>query len=118
MAGDDSLDRDTLSSMTVVELREICKGKSLLVSGRKSELVDRILGDLDTEPETDAPEAADALIMDEGPDEASETDSHEAASERTEHAEAVERLISRLGGEDRPEAVSYTHLTLPTNREV
>ncbi|MEE3113309.1 MAG: SAP domain-containing protein [Candidatus Thermoplasmatota archaeon] len=103
MAGDDSLDRDTLSSMTVVELREICKEKSLLVSGRKSELVDRILGDLGVEPEISPPEAADALIMDEGPDEASELDSPEVASERTEHAEAVERLISRLGGEDPPE---------------
>ena len=89
--------------MTVVELREICKEKSLLVSGRKLELVDRILGNLGVEPEISPPEAADALIMDEGPDEASELDSPEVASERTEHAEAVERLISRLGGEDPPE---------------
>lgn len=40
---DDSFDGDTLSRMTVVELREICKNLQLMVSGNKSVLIDRIL---------------------------------------------------------------------------
>ena len=40
---DDSFDGDTLSRMTVVELREICKNLQLMVSGNKSALIDRIL---------------------------------------------------------------------------
>ncbi|MDP6220200.1 MAG: SAP domain-containing protein [Candidatus Thalassarchaeaceae archaeon] len=103
MAGDDSLDRETLSSMTVAELREICKERSLFVSGNKSQLVDRILEDLDGEPELIPPEAADALIMDEGPDDAGEPIPLVVGAERTEHAEAVDHLIARLSGERQTE---------------
>jgi hypothetical protein len=103
MAGDDSLDRETLSSMTVAELREVCKERSLFVSGNKSQLVDRILEDLGGEPEPSQPEAVDALIMDEGPDEAGDPNTPEVDSEWTEHAEAVEQLIARLSKEDQTE---------------
>jgi len=103
MAGDDSLDREALSSMTVAELRDICKERSLFVSGNKSQLVDRILEYLGGEPEPSQPEAADALIMDEDPDDAGEQDPPMVETERTEHAEAVEHLIARLSGEDQPE---------------
>lgn len=55
---DDSFDGDTLSRMTVVELREICKNLQLMVSGNKSVLIDRILefngneeGDIEVENE-------------------------------------------------------------------
>jgi hypothetical protein len=45
MPEDDSIDRESLTSNTVAKLREICKNRGLLVSGKKSILVDRILED-------------------------------------------------------------------------
>ena len=39
MSEDDSIDRESLNSNTVAKLREICKKRGLLVSGKKSELV-------------------------------------------------------------------------------
>ena len=49
MTEDDSIDRESLTSNTVAKLREICKKRGLLVSGKKSELVDRILEDAGAE---------------------------------------------------------------------
>ena len=43
-AGGMGLDRDSLSSMKVSELRALCKEKGLLVSGKKEELISRLLG--------------------------------------------------------------------------
>ena len=43
-AGGMGLDRDSLSSMKVSELRVLCKEKGLLVSGKKEELITRLLG--------------------------------------------------------------------------
>ena len=53
MASDDSMDRESQSSRTVAQLREICKSRGLMVSGKKSDLVDRILDDagVASEPE-------------------------------------------------------------------
>ena len=74
MSEDDSIDRESLTSSTVAKLREICKKRGLLVSGKKSELVDRILEDagvveepVDTSEEDDWDEG-DALVMDDEPD--------------------------------------------------
>mgnify|MGYP001284201630 FL=1 len=39
------LDRDSLSTMKVSELRSLCKEKGLLISGKKEELIARLLGD-------------------------------------------------------------------------
>ena len=74
MSEDDSIDRESLTSNTVAKLREICKKRGILVSGKKSELVDRILEDagvveaaVDTSQEDDWDEG-DALVMDDEPD--------------------------------------------------
>ena len=74
MSEDDSIDRESLTSNTVAKLREICKKRGLLVSGKKSELVDRILEDagvveepVDTSEQDDWDEG-DALVMDDEPD--------------------------------------------------
>ena len=45
MASDDMQDRESLSSSTVAQLREICKNRGLIVSGKKADLIDRILED-------------------------------------------------------------------------
>ena len=45
MASDDMQEHDSLSSSTVAQLREICKDRGLMVSGKKADLIDRILED-------------------------------------------------------------------------
>ena len=45
MASDNLQDRESLSSSTVAQLREICKDRGLMVSGKKADLIDRILED-------------------------------------------------------------------------
>ena len=84
MAPDDSVDRESLTSNTVAQLREMCKQNGLMVSGKKSELVDRILEFVGVEEDLG--------------EEDSEEDSEEAL----------------VMDDDPAEAVSYTHLTLPT----
>ena len=44
------LDRDSLSAMKVSELRELCKENGLFVSGNKTELIDRLLGEESSSP--------------------------------------------------------------------
>ena len=39
------LDRDSLSSLKVSELRTLCKENGLLISGKKEELISRLLGE-------------------------------------------------------------------------
>ena len=73
MPEDATFDRESLSSNTVAKLRQICKDRGLLVSGKKSVLVDRILEDAgiveDTSP---TPEddiwQEEALVIDEEED--------------------------------------------------
>ena len=84
-AGGMGLDRDSLSSMKVSELRALCKEKGLLVSGKKGELVSRLLGKEVTKksPET------------------------KVASASLEHGkdDAIDRLLARFetGGAGMPE---------------
>ena len=87
MPDDDSIDRDSLTSNTVAKLRDICKERGLLVSGKKSVLVDRILEDagiVDAPP--DAPEEEtwdeDALVVDDDP---------------PDTREKVDEVLSRIG---------------------
>ena len=79
------LDRDSLSSMKVSELRALCKEKGLLVSGKKEELISRLLGKEVTKisPETKVASA----ILEHGKD------------------DAIDRLLARFeaGGAVMPE---------------
>ncbi|MED5231077.1 MAG: SAP domain-containing protein [Candidatus Thermoplasmatota archaeon] len=79
-----SLDRDSLSSMKVSELRSLCKEKGLLVSGKKEELVTRLLGE---------------KVVKKSP----ETKVTKSSSEQ-EKDDAIDRLLSRLesGGAGEP----------------
>ena len=67
------LDRDSLSSMKVSELRTLCKEKGLLISGKKEELISRLLGEkmpespaetkvISSRPEQDKDDAIDRLL--------------------------------------------------------
>ena len=69
----DPIDRDTLTSRTVAQLREICKKQGLMVSGKKSELIERILDDEGTDDtlvveETEEWGDEEALVLDEEED--------------------------------------------------
>ena len=84
MASEEPLDRDTLSAMKVSDLRQLCSDHDLLVSGKKDELVDRLLG-IEAPPK-EAPKPS---------------------GEPTEDIDdAIDRLIARVSGEgpDEPES--------------
>ncbi|MEE2606944.1 MAG: SAP domain-containing protein, partial [Candidatus Thermoplasmatota archaeon] len=103
MASEGPPDRATLSAMKVSELRQLCSDRGLLVSGKKDELVDRMLG-IETlpeeapkpseEPTEDIDDAIDKLIArvsGEGPDELeSEPESEPEPEEEPLEAEIVE----------------------------
>ena len=79
------LDRDTLSSMKVSELRSLCKEKGLLISGKKEELISRLLGE--KTPET----TPEMKVL--------------SSSSEQEKDDAIDRLLSRFesGGEGEPQ---------------
>jgi hypothetical protein len=82
------LDRDSLSSMKVSELRTLCKEKGLLISGKKEELISRLLGEKipESPPET-------KVIP---------------SSSEQDKDDAIDRLLSRFesGGEGEAEEVA------------
>ena len=86
MTPDETPDRDTLSSMKVSELRQMCSEQGLLVSGKKDELINRLLG------LPDAAKSAPAASLPRSPEDIDD---------------AIDRLISRVSGEapseDEPE---------------
>ena len=70
--------------MTVAELREICRDRGLLVSGKKAAIIDRILGEPGEEEESE-PEVPEALIMEDDP----------PAEEEKSSSQRVEEALSR-----------------------
>ena len=78
------LDRDSLSTMKVSELRSLCKEKGLLISGKKEELIARLLGD-------------------KAPASTSENKVTSSSSEKDKD-DAIDRLLSRIesGGAGEP----------------
>jgi len=92
------LDRDSLSTMKVSELRSLCKEKGLLISGKKEELIARLLGD-------------------KAPASTSENKVTSSSSEQDKD-DAIDRLLSRIesggAGEPLEEVVEST----PTPAEV
>ena len=105
MTEDDSIDRESLTSNTVAKLREICKKRGLLVSGKKSELVDRILEDAGVVGSVEASEdndwdEGDALVMDDEPDDT---------------RERVDRVISKIHSVVEAEVVDADILSAESN---
>ena len=78
------LDRDSLSSLKVSELRTLCKENGLLISGKKEELISRLLGE---------------KVSQESP----ETKVTSSSSEQDKD-DAIDRLLSRIesGGAGEP----------------
>ena len=76
------MDRDSLKLMTVVELKELLADHSLPVSGRKAELIDRLI------------ENQEDLGVG-GPDKKEEIDFSESRQDTA--AEAIETVVSDIG---------------------
>ncbi len=85
MSPDDQMDRESLTSNTVAQLREMCKDRGLMVSGKKSQLVDRILEDSGIEEEPEVEVEEEPLVLD---DELEE-----------DTRDRVDEVLSRLGGD-------------------
>ncbi|HIL00274.1 MAG TPA: hypothetical protein EYG14_04830, partial [Candidatus Poseidoniales archaeon] len=47
MVEEEGFDRQTLSKLKVTELRELCKEAGVFVSGKKADLIDRLLSSVD-----------------------------------------------------------------------
>ena len=91
------MDRDSLNSMTVAKLKELLADLSLPVSGRKAELIDRIIKNQED-------------IGGEDSNEKEEIDISESRQDTA--AEAIETVVSDIG--DGPVTVEESDVTLQT----
>jgi len=87
MAPGESLDSSSLNSKTVAELRGICKDRGLFVSGKKSELIERISADIGEEG---------LIVSKEGVVEALIMEDDDATEPETKRSELIEEVLSRL----------------------
>ena len=92
------LDRDSLSTMKVSELRSLCKEKGLLISGKKEELIARLLGD-------------------KAPASTSENKVTSSSSEQDKD-DAIDRLLSRIESGGAGEPLEEVVESAPTPEEV
>ena len=92
------LDRDSLSTMKVSELRSLCKEKGLLISGKKEELIARLLG-----------EKATSI--------SSESKVNSSSSEKDKD-DAIDRLLSRIESGGAGEPLEEVVESAPTPAEV
>ena len=65
----DLIDEETLSNMTVVDLREMCKNLQLMVSGNKSTLIERIIESKGLEKSEKELEIEQVLLLEEDDEE-------------------------------------------------
>lgn len=92
------LDRDSLSTMKVSELRSLCKEKGLLISGKKEELIARLLGE-------------------KAPASTSENKLTSSSSEQDKD-DAIDRLLSRIESGGAGEPLEEVVESAPTPEEV
>ena len=92
------LDRDSLSTMKVSELRSLCKEKGLLISGKKEELIARLLGG-------------------KAPASTSENKVTSSSSEQDKD-DAIDRLLSRIESGGAGEPLEEVVESAPTPEEV
>ena len=64
MTSEKSPDRNTLSAMKVSDLRQLCSDHDLLVSGKKDELLDRLLGIVVPPKEAPKPSRQPTAVID------------------------------------------------------
>ena len=83
----DLIDEETLSNMTVVDLREMCKNLQLMVSGNKSKLIERIIESKGLEKPEKELEIEQVLLL--------EDDEEERIVKQNNIGDAVDKLISK-----------------------
>jgi len=83
----DLIDEETLSNMTVVDLREMCKNLQLMVSGNKSKLIERIIESKGLEKPEKELEIEQVLLL--------EDDEEETIVKQNNIGDAVDKLISK-----------------------
>ena len=83
----DVIDEETLSNMTVVDLREMCKNLQLMVSGNKSKLIERIIESKGLEKPEKELEIEQVLLL--------EDDEEETIVKQNNIGDAVDKLISK-----------------------
>ena len=83
----DLIDEETLSNMTVVDLREMCKNLQLMVSGNKSKLIERIIESKGLEKPKKELEIEQVLLL--------EDDEEETIVKQNNIGDAVDKLISK-----------------------
>ena len=83
----DLIDEETLSNMTVVDLREMCKNLQLMVSGNKSKLIERIIESKGLEKPEKELEIDQVLLL--------EDDEEETIVKQNNIGDAVDKLISK-----------------------
>ncbi|MGB1584284.1 MAG: SAP domain-containing protein [Candidatus Thalassarchaeaceae archaeon] len=83
----DLIDEETLSNMTVVDLREMCKNLQLMVSGNKSKLIERIIEFKGIEKPEKELEIEQVLLL--------EDDEEETIVKQNNIGDAVDKLISK-----------------------
>ena len=102
MTVDDTLNRTNLTSKTVAQLREICREKSLLISGKKAELVERILESIDIDIKEKV-EDSEALILD---DEIEEKNQNKEKNNYDQNR--IEQLISKYSDTKEEELIDIS----------
>ena len=124
------LDRDSLSSMKVSELRTLCKEKGLLISGKKEELISRLLGEkmpespaetkvISSRPEQDKDDAIDRLLsrFESGGEGGAEEEAVEIEPEPVEILEAEVMEADIVEAEIESEAENDLDLVLESDEE-
>ena len=91
------MDRESLKLMTVAQLKELLADHSLPVSGRKAELIDRLIENQEDLGGEDSHEKEETDILE---------------SKQDTAAEAIETVVSDIG--DGPVAVEESDVTLQT----
>ena len=84
----DLIDEDSLSNMTVVDLREMCKNLQLMVSGNKSVLIERIMDSKGSEKAEKELETEQVLLLE-------DDEEDEDIVKENNIGDAVDRLISK-----------------------
>ena len=84
----DLIDEDSLSNLTVVDLREMCKNLQLMVSGNKATLIERIIESKGLEKKEKELETEQVLLLE-------DDEEDEEIAKENNIGDAVDKLISK-----------------------
>ena len=98
----DLIDEDSLSNLTVVDLREMCKNLQLMVSGNKATLIERIIESKGLEKKEKELETEQVLLLE-------DDEEDEEIAKESNIGDAVDKLISeKIHSNDNIEQINPT----------